>query len=329
MKPNIGTPGRAAAYNDAILPDLGANQNPAGRICAANEARFTSAHFSEPLTAFAVGWRDPEDLDGILQRLFPEVPVGRRFEFKKATNAEAFLSEADDIRAIGAAFKRVEYTGESANEKTLNKGLTVRVDHDDVAGDDWREVTVGRLIQRLARNELRRGVALLSASATNANKVWAAGNPDADVREQLALGADASGIRPNVAAYGETAWDARLDVYESINTPAAGRKADMSPEDLARYLMVDLVEIVKARYQSSASAKSAIIPCEVYLYLALQGASKDDPSHVKRFVTPTPSGRYRVYEQAYEKYTDISVETYSNIVATSTTGLRKLTIARK
>lgn len=329
MKATIQTPGRRAASNDAILPDLGANENPVGRICAANEARFTSAHFSEPLTTFAVGWRDPEDLDAILQRLFPEVPVSRRFEFKKATNAEAFLSESDDVRAIGAAFKRVEYAGESVTEKTLNKGLTVRVDHDDVSGDDWRELTVGRLLQRLARNELRRGVALLDASATNANQVWSGGNPDADVRAMLVLGADACGIRPNVVAYGESAWDARLDVYESLNTPAAGRKAGMAQADLARYLMVDLVEIVKARYQSTAAAKAAVIPSIVYAYLALQGASKDDPSHVKRFISMTDSGRYRVYEQAYEKFTDISVELYSNIVATSTTGLRKLTVSRK
>ncbi|HPA20750.1 MAG TPA: hypothetical protein PLU30_23585 [Verrucomicrobiae bacterium] len=329
MKSTIQAPRRPAASNDAILPDLGANQNPVGRVCAANEARFTSAHFSEPLTTFAVGWRDPENLDAILQRIFPEVPVSRRFEFKKATNAEAFLSEADDIRAIGGAFKRVEYSGESVTEKTLNKGLTVRVDHDDVSGDDWQELTVARLLQRLARNDLRRGVALLDASATNANKVWSANNPDADVREMLSLGADACGIRPNVVAYGETAWDARLDVYESVNTPAAGRKAGMSPEDLARYLMVDLVEIVKARYQSTASAKAAIIPTVVYAYLALQGASKDDPSHVKRFLSMTESGRYRVYLQQYEKFTDVSVEHYSNIVATSTTGLRKLTVSRK
>lgn len=327
MKSTIESPGRAAASNDALLPDLGANLNPPGRICAANEARFTSAHFSEPLTTFAVGWRDPENLDALLTRLFPEVFVGRRFEFKKATNAEAFLSEADDIRAIGAPFKRVEFTGESANEKTLNKGLTIRVDHDDVTGDDWREANIGRLIQRLARNDLRRGLALLDASATNANKTWSAGNPDADVRAMLIAGADASGIRPSVVVYGESAWDARLNVYEGQNTPAAGRKADMSPEDLARYLMVDLVEVVKARYQSSASAKTAIVPSCVYGYLALQGVGKDDPSHVKRFISMTESGRYRVYEQAYEKFTDLSVEHYSNIVATSTVGLRKLTVS--
>ncbi len=329
MKSTIDTLPRLAAFNDAVLPDAGPNENPVGRICAANEARFTSAHFSEPLTTFAAGWRDPENLDAVLGILFPDVPVGRRFEFKKADNSEAFLSEEDDVRAIGAPFKRVEYRGTSVNEKTLNKGLTIRVDHDDVSGDDWRETIIARLLQRLKRNELRRGVALLNASATNANKVWSANNPDGDVRDMILAGADAAGIAPNVVPFGEAAWHARLDVYEQINTPAAGAKAKMSPRDLAAYLMVDEVPVIKARYQSSASAKSAVIPLVVYAYCAFQGAGKDDPSHVKRFVSMTESGLYRVYEQAYEKFTDLSVECYSNIVATSTTGLRKITVSKK
>ena len=170
-------------------------------------------------------------------------------------------------------------------------------------------------------------MALLSASATNANKVWGAGNPDKDVRDGLAAATDITGIRPSVVAYGAAAWDLRLDVYETQNTPAAGRKAGMTAEQLAAYLMVDLVEVVRARYQSTATAKAAVVPAAVYLYLAIQGAGKDDPTNIKRFVSPTESGRYRVYEQVYEKFTDISVELYSNLVATSTLGIRKLTVS--
>ena len=32
----------------------------AGMICAANETRFNASTYSEPLTAFTVGWRDSE-----------------------------------------------------------------------------------------------------------------------------------------------------------------------------------------------------------------------------------------------------------------------------
>lgn len=320
-----------AAYNGGPLSrDAGPNANPAGVICAANESRFTSAHFSEPLTAFSVGWRDPEGLDALLQELFPEVEVGRRFEFKSGTNSEYFLSETvDDIRAIGAAFKRVEVTGSSVDSKTLNKGLTTRVDHDDVVGDGWRESRVDMLMQRLLRNDLRRGVAIIDAAATNANKTWSSGspNPDGDVRAMLKAGADTAGIRGNLVVFGEAAADLRLDAYEAANTPYAGRAASMTPEEQARKYMVDRVQTVKARYQSSASAKTGVVGSLVYSYYARQGMDKDEPANVKRFFTPTVSGRFRVYVQEYEKFTDISVEHYSNIIATSTLGVRKLTIS--
>lgn len=319
--------GALFGVNDQPLhADLGPNANPVGVICAANEARFTSTFYSEPLTAYTVGWRDPENLDQLIDALFPAIPVGRRFEFKKAVNAEAFLSETDDLRAIGSPFKRVEYTGTSVNEKTHNKGLTIRVDHDDEVGDGWRETNVQRLIQRLLRNDFRRSVALVDAAATNAAKVWnSSSNPDGDMRAMLKLGADATGVRPNTVVLGEAAADLRLDVYEAANTPYAGRAASMTPDQLAQKLMVDRVQIIKARYQSSASAKTAVVPSVVYAYLALPGAGKDDPTHVKRFVTPTSAGRFKVYVQEHEKFTDLSVEHYSNTVITADTGIRKIT----
>jgi hypothetical protein len=62
------------------------------------------------------------------------VQVGRRFEWKKAVNAEEFYSETfDDARSIGGDFKKVEFKGTSVNDKTLNKGLTIIVDIDEVA----------------------------------------------------------------------------------------------------------------------------------------------------------------------------------------------------
>jgi hypothetical protein len=85
------------------------------------------------------------------------------------------------------------------------------------------------------------------------------------------------------------------------------------------------VGIIKARFQSSASAKSSVVPSVVYSYLAQAGVGKDDPSNVKRFITPTDAGRYKVYVQRYDKFTDISVEHYTNTVITSTLGIRKIT----
>jgi hypothetical protein len=95
---------------------------PSGQICLANEARFTSSYASEPLTNYATGWTDTNNIEKTLDFLFPPVQAPRRFEFKKADNTEAFLSETDDLRSIGADFKHVEYKGTTALNKTINKG---------------------------------------------------------------------------------------------------------------------------------------------------------------------------------------------------------------
>lgn len=308
------------------VPESG--RMPSGQICMANEARFDHAHLSEPLTAYATGWKDPENLRALLDFIAPPVPVSRRFEFRKADNAEAFLTESDDERAIGSGFKRVAYSGTVVNAKTHNKGLTIRVDRDEEPGPDWRERLVQTLIQRLLRNEVRRALAALEAGATNENKTWDSdSNPDADLRNALATGTTASGIRPNRILFGEAAWDIRATAYDGQNNAAALRSAGMTPEELARKVFVDGVRVAHARYQSSASQKTTLVGNMVYLYTAFDGLMKDEPSNLKRFITPTEAGPFRVYVEEAAKYTDITVEHYSAIVVTSTLGLRKVTVS--
>src|SRR5687768_9539768 len=177
-----------------------------GQTCLANESRFNSSFFSEPLTAYATGWRDPNDMEALLDFIAPPVQVGRRFEFKKADNSEAFLSEMDDTRAIGAAFKSIEYEGSSQVAKTDNKGLTIRIDL-DVAGEmpNWRELYTARLLQRLLRNELRRTLDLVVVNATNTAKTWdttVGKDPDQDIISELLASADAMGLRANRVLFG-------------------------------------------------------------------------------------------------------------------------------
>ena len=223
-------------------------------IISANENRFSAGNYSEALTAFTVGWVDPENTAKILDFIAPPIPVGRRFEFKKSDNAQAFYSESDDVRAIGAEFKRVSYAGESVNEKTINKGLTIRVDHDEVSGDDWQERYVQMLMQRLLRNELRRAVKALEtiAASDNSAKSWNAGaNPDADIRNMLMLAADQSGVRPNRLLFGESAWDLRMTSLESQNSAVAFKGAAMAKDELAGKFMLDGCEVLSSRYQSA------------------------------------------------------------------------------
>lgn len=304
-----------------------------GTVCAANESRFNAAHLSEPLTAFTIGWRDPENLRSLLNFIAPPVRVPRRFEFRRADNAEAFLSEADDVRAIGSAFKRVEYSGESVNAKTLNKGLTIRVDHDEEIDDDWQERYVQLLMQRLLRNELRRAVAALDSQDVSEDKTWTydadtnpTPNPDGDVRAALAAAADVSGIRPNRVVFGESAWDLRANAYYARDGVGAFYTAGVGPEELARKLSLEGIRVLSARY-SGTSGKSAVLGSHVYAFFAVDGQMKDEPSNIKRFVTPAGGSDFRVYVENSAKHTDITVEHYSSIVITSTLGIRRLAVA--
>lgn len=301
-------------------------------IISANENRFSAGNYSEALTAFTVGWVDPENTAKILDFIAPPIPVGRRFEFKKSDNAQAFYSESDDVRAIGAEFKRVSYAGESVNEKTINKGLTIRVDHDEVSGDDWQERYVQMLMQRLLRNELRRAVKALEtiAASDNSAKSWNAGaNPDADIRNMLMLAADQSGVRPNRLLFGESAWDLRMTSLESQNSAVAFKGAAMAKDELAGKFMLDGCEVLSSRYQSAPATKNKILADAVFAFFAQNTLSKDEPSNLKRFYTPTEEGgAFRVYCDEHAKYTDITVEHYSSIVATSALGVRKLTVQK-
>lgn len=300
------------------------------KIITANENKFTAGNYSEALTAFTVGWSDPDNIAKILDFIAPPIPVGRRFEFKRSKNAQAFYSESDDVRAIGAEFKRVRYDGESVNEKTINKGLTIRVDHDEVAGDDWQERYVQMLMQRLLRNELRRAIIALDTIAEEGESeaIWSGdANPDADIRSMLMAAADKSGVRPNRLLFGESAWDIRMTCLESQNSAVAFKAAAAAQSEIAAKFLLDGCEVLSSRYQSSPSEKTQILGKSVYAFFAQNTISKDEASNLKRFYTPMEEGSvFRVYCDEHAKYTDLTVEHYSSIVATSELGVRKITI---
>lgn len=301
-----------------------------GTITSANENKFAAATFSAALTEYATGWKECAPLLAQLDFIAPPVPVGRRFEFKRSKNAQAFYSESDDVRAIGSEFKRVRYDGESVNEKTLNKGLTIRVDHDEIAGVDWQERYVEMLVSRLLRNELRRAITALDTIAKfdDEETIWdTSSNPDADIRKMLALAADESGVRPNRILFGEAAWDLRMTAYESQNNAVAFKAGAMTKAELASKFLLEACDVFSSRYQSAPDGKTQIVGSSVYAFFAQNAYSKDEPSNLKRFYTPTEDGgTFRVYCDTTAKYTDISVEHYSSIVAASSLGVRKIEV---
>lgn len=320
---------------DSIRLDTGVGYHP-GEILFANDSRFLETYYSEPLTAYAVGWRDPNDIESMLEFAAPAVTVGRRFEWKKATNAEEFLSEVvDDQRSIGSDFKKVEYSATDVTDKTVNKGLTYIVDLDNVSGTNWAREKAAKLIRRIYRNDLRRAIALLVAAGTDSAVTWstAAGkDPDQDVRDSLITATTATGVRPNRVLYGDTAFNKRLLAHRAQSSAGGFASAAMSLQELANALMVDEVRVSKERYQSAAATKTEVVSNLVLAYFAKSGVDTEDPSHIKRFVTEFSgdqgSGRVRVYQQQISsKLVAITVEHYSKIVVTFSTGVRKWTVS--
>lgn len=315
--------------NGPLLADPGPGQLPSsGVIYAANDSRFVATNYNTPLTAYTLGWRDPDNVDALLDQIAPPIDSAERFTFKIADNAESFLSESDDIRPIGSAFKRVEYTGKEVDGRVFNKGLTIRVDNDEQVGPDWQERYTGYLLARLARNDLRRAIAGLSSAATAQAVTWDANsNPDGDCRKYLRQAKAASGLRPNVALWGGSAWDARAQAYEA-NTANAAKfmRGGDTVEQVRGRLMLDTMIASEVVYGTGAGNKTDVLGLIVILYNAAKGATKDDPSNIKRFVYKTAQGYYRVYVQTFNKYTEITVEHYSREYIVSTLGIIQLNV---
>lgn len=326
-----------------------------GKVFFANESWFDTTYYSEPLTQYVVGWRDPNDIEATLQFLAPQIPVpGRLFEYKLAVNAEEFVSEVvDDERAIGANFKTVEYTGTDATAKTLNRGLMTIIDLDRVskgsaggsAPPPWQQSRVAKMTRRLYRNSVRRAVAALSTAAvTTADYHWTAQppnpdvvpvQPDMDVSAELLNATNVSGIRPNRVVYGDSAWLFRDQAYAAQNNPGGyigyGAGAIGVEDQMATKLRVDKVLISQERYQSSNAAKSEILGPNVYMYYAEDDLDVEDPSNIKRFVSTFDEeqggGLFRVYvQQLSAKLVAISVEFYEIIIVTYSGGIRKMPI---
>jgi hypothetical protein len=312
-----------------------------GRKILANEERFTASYYSEPLTTYAVGWTDPEDLDKLIDFIAPRVPVGRRFEFKSAVNVEAFLSELNDDRPIGSEFKEIEFKGSTVLSKTVNRGLRYRLDLDEEgAGILTEELIVSRILQRLKRNTYRRAISTLlaAAAAANTGKVWTYNSstnptpqPDEDIRTLIQTTQVTSGVFPNRLLIDLKSWNIRKAAYAAQALAAGaiygyGRTVD----DVVADQSVDGMMVSKALYQSAewvTPTKSYVLPQNVVAFFAQDNPTRDDPTNLKRFVTPVADGDFRVYRQPVgAKFVDISIEHYEMIQQTATVGIGELTI---
>lgn len=310
-----------------------------GQVTVANESSFEAANLSQSITAYVAG-RPAPDLEQQLDRLFPPIPTARVAEFAVNEDA-AFLTETDDsdIREPNAAFKRTAGTGTKQLIRVRNKGLTWRQDHDLVSRDNmdraqpgWEEAKALSLRHRLVRADLLRGLAAVRAAAVNTNVTWdAASNPDGDARAMVQAGFAASGLRPNRIVYGGQAFQIRQDAYEdpARSNNHLANHGDYALEQIARYLQVDLVDLVEDFYQvDRTEPKARILSNEVLCWNAKPGLTEDDPSNIKRFRAMTDQGtEWAVYIDRKTKWTDITVEHYSVYALPILGGIRKLTVS--
>ena len=306
------------------------------RVTEANTALLDQAYFSEPLTNYAVGYKDDATVDAALEFYAPVVPVARKFTYATFDNAEEFTSDTNDVRPIRSDFKEIEYTSTKVNAATINRGLQISIDLDEVEGmTNWEEFYTQKLIRRLKRNSLRRAVALLSTTAANSAKTWdttVGKDPDLDVIQEIVAGADLQGVRPNRIGYGDTSWAKRMLSHRAQTSAGGFASSALTPDALALLLQVDKVNVCPARYSSSTTARAQIVANLVLMFLAEDGVDTEDASNIKRFVTMGSSaqggGIYQVYAQrvSAKRYV-IAVGTYELTKITSTLGIRQFTIS--
>lgn len=186
------------------------------------------------------------------------------------------------------------------------------------------------LMKRLLRMEIRRAIALLDAVLQP--------TPPAPKRRPWSTRTWSWSASWSRARDRAGAQQPRLHRRQRLEVSACSRSggqragcvanAGFTPEQLASFLQVDQVMICKERVRATKTTANLLGGNAVYLFNAQSGAGKDDPSNIKRFVTPMGGGKFKVYRQEItSKLVDITVEHYSNIVCTSTLGIRKRTVS--
>ena len=308
-----------------------------GKVYLANEGAVSNQFLSEALTQFSVGWTSQNgELEKILDTLCgAPVTVSKRFSFKKMDDKKAFAAaESDeDVRAIGGEFKRIDVSGTTVDAHTLSKGLSLRIDRDELNDDPEAEQKAVALLRTiLIRAEIIRAFNGLSGAATNTAKTWGTGDnkadADADVLDMLLTATGAAGLTPNRVYFGPTAWQKRF-----LTLRAAGQNSEvssgsmLSKEQLAGIYGVASVDVCNERF-TSGSSKAPLLTTNLVLGFNAQNSGiKDDPSNIKRFVTKVNGADFAVFREEHAAGVDVTVAHQSLIAITSSLGIGKLTIS--
>lgn len=302
-----------------------------GTFTTANASLFVQAHWSEPLTIYATGWRPPGNLEELCEFLAPTIPgTGERYEHITYPNAEAFLSDVggdDDLRAINADFKTVDFTSDKTTRTVPNRGLRMVLDWDRIKNNpNWQQHYTAMLLRRIQLNAWRRKVALAIAAAVDVPLVWddeGFADPDKDLVSQTQLAADSSGLKPTSALWGELASLLRFACYGATNKAAAVAGRALTEVEASRKAQLD-AKVDSTRYQVGTS-KSRVMGNKVLLFNSAP-TSTEDPSNFKTAKANTTQGGLRaVYvRQLTVKQWEIVVECYETEFCATPLGVRTL-----
>lgn len=323
----------ARDYARAVGMQLASESNlEVGQIYVANDSRFTSATFNQPLTNFAVGGWNQVGLDAELRAYVgAPIQVSRRFNYKVWTNADYHKSEtSDDLRAIGGDFKEVRRSNSEVNTQVANRGLIMVLDKDELAeGVITEQMAVSYLTERLKLNQIRRASALIIAAASDQARTWSSGTRDADLDAITELNdyQGTAGIDANTVIYGRSAWTNRLVTLRALATAGGFANAGMSADELAGFLNVDQVYRANAVYQSATATKTVVGTTKILFFRKSNSGMREDPSNIKYFWAPTTSGgqvaAFR-YEEGGKKviigveHNELLAITYSGAIQTIT-----------
>lgn len=302
-----------------------------GQVALANEGAFGKSFFSQPMTNYAIGWKtEDKKLENLLEFIAPGVRTARRFEYKKANNADEFalIADGSDVRALFGEFKMVQTIGDIVNAKTVSKGLTTVIEKDNEQPHDVKD-KIKWLKKLLIKAEIYRAMTLLAAAATNTAKTWNKdARPDMDLMAAIDAFGDKVGVDANRILMGTSAWMKRIGAYQ------AGARSNFVPpatlKDLADFLNVDEIFKSSQRYTSGDDRAKLVAANKVFIFAGERGASLDDFSTIKRFWSPDEGGgEYAVFidDQTSAKLKKVTVCHTSQIATTCATGVQSLTIS--
>lgn len=257
---------------------------------------------SQTLTNFARGLNQDLQAGSIAGFMCPDVVTGAAVgKYKKFDDYNAF-QDYNTARAPGADPTRIRVDASDADFNCKPHALEATVDESE--RDEWGEgdplgiqqIKVRTLVTsaKLAK-ERRILAAAKTVTAVSSKGVWSGGNnnPVNEIDEQIEALATEAGMMPNRIAIGLPAWRIIRGHPEVIKRFPGADKVGVTLEQFASLLLNPAIELkvgilagnTKKVGDSTGRAKVNLVGSEVFVFLSQDGASKDDPSFMKCFMT--------------------------------------------